>query len=119
MKHDAQFRTFCMCALLLLSSVLHADDKCGVEVKLLLSPGQTEATVASFQLVRETTGQVYLFDTEALDLLSKGVIVRLRQGADSDLTIKVRPPAGKKLVDPSSGREDFKCEMDLIGRAFV
>jgi hypothetical protein len=43
------------------------------------------------------------------------VIVQLRQGADSDLTIKVRPPASKKLVDPSSGREDFKCEMDLIG----
>jgi hypothetical protein len=114
-KHDALFRTFWMCAVLLLSSVLHADDKCGVEVKLLLSPGQTEATVASFQLVRETTGQVYLFDTEGLDLLSKGVIVRLRQGADSDLTIKVRPLASKKLVDPSSGREDFKCEMDLIG----
>jgi hypothetical protein len=41
--------------------------------------------------------------------------VQLRQGADSDLTIKVRPPASNKLVDPSSGREDFKCEMDLIG----
>jgi hypothetical protein len=104
-----------MCAVLLLSSLLHADEKCGVEVKLLLSPGQTQNAVASFQLVRETTGQVYFFDTEALDLLSKGVIVQLRQGTDSDLTIKVRPPASKKLVDPSSGREDFKCEMDLIG----
>jgi hypothetical protein len=102
MKHDALFRTFWMCAVLL-SSVLHADVKCGVEIKLLLSPGQTEATVASFKLARETTGQVYLFDTEALDLLSKGVIVRLRQGADSDLTIKVRPPAGKKLVDGAFG----------------
>jgi hypothetical protein len=114
-KHDALFRTLWMCAVLLLSSPLHADEKCGVEVKLLLSPGQTQNTVASFQLVRETTGQVYFFDTEALDLLSKGVIVQLRQGADSDLIIKVRPPASKKLVDPSSGREDFKCEMDLIG----
>jgi hypothetical protein len=114
-KHDALFRTLWMCAVLLLSPLLHADEKCGVEVKLLLSPGQTQNTVASFQLVRETTGQVYFFDTEALDLLSKGVIVQLRQGADSDLIIKVRPPASKKLVDPSSGREDFKCEMDLIG----
>jgi hypothetical protein len=114
-KHDALLRSFWTCAVLLLSSVLHADEKCGVEVKLLLSPGQTEATVASFQLVRETTGQVYLFDTEALDLRSKGVIVQLRQGADSDLIIKVRPPASKKLVDPSSGREEFKCEIDLIG----
>jgi hypothetical protein len=41
--------------------------------------------------------------------------VQLRQGGDSDLSIEVRPPASKKLVDPSSGREDFKCEMDLIG----
>jgi hypothetical protein len=53
-KHDALLRTFWMCAVLLLSSVLHADDKCGVEVKLLLSPGQTEATVASFLEPRST-----------------------------------------------------------------
>jgi hypothetical protein len=75
-KHDALFRTFWMCAVLLLSSVLHADDKCGVEVKLLLSPGQTEATVASFQLVRETIGQVYLFDTEALEFATCGRRIR-------------------------------------------
>jgi len=114
-KHDALFRTVWMCSVLFLSSVLHADEKCGVEVKLLLSSGQTQATVTSFQLVKETTAQVYFFDTEALDLLSKGVIVQLRQSADSDLTIEVRPPASEKVVDPSSGREDFKCEMELIG----
>jgi uncharacterized protein YjbK len=75
--------------------MLHTDEECGVEVevKLLLSRGQTQNTVASFQLMRETTGQVYFFDTEALDLLSKGVIVQLRaslQGLQTTLAVRSR-----------------------------
>jgi hypothetical protein len=100
---------------LLLSSALHTQERCAVEVKLLLLPAEAPATIASLKLKKETTGQVYFFDTDALDLLSKGVIVRVRQGADNDLTIKVRPPADKKFRDPSHGHEDFKCENDFTG----
>jgi len=100
---------------LLLSSPVQARAACAVEVKLLLASTATPAAIASFQLVTESTGQVYFFDTDSLNLLSKGVIVRLRQGADNDLTVKVRPPRGKKFADPTGGHENFKCEMDLIG----
>ena len=45
----------------------------------------------------KATGHVYFFDTNARDLLSQGVIVRLRQGVDNDLTVKLRPPEGRGL----------------------
>ncbi len=115
LKHDATSRTVWICAALLLSCGLHAQERCAVEVKLLLLPGEAPATIASLKLKKETTGEVYFFDTEALDLLSKGVIVRIRQGGDNDLTVKVRPPEAKKFGDPTQGREDFKCENDLTG----
>jgi hypothetical protein len=114
-KHDATSRTGWICAVLLLSCALHAQERCAVEVKLLLLPAEAPATIASLKLKKETTGQVYFFDTDALDLLSKGVIVRVRQGGDNDLTVKVRPPEAKKFGDPSHGHEDFKCENDLTG----
>jgi hypothetical protein len=114
MKHDAPSRILRVCAVLLLSSVVHASQTCPVEVKLVLSPEEGPDTIASFQLAREATGQVYFFDTDALDLLSRGVIVRLRHGRNNDLTVKVRPSTSKRFTDPSGGREDFKCEMDMI-----
>jgi hypothetical protein len=114
-KRDATSRSVWICAVLLLSCALHAQERCAVEVKLLLLPAEAPATIASLKLKKETTGQVYFFDTDALDLLSKGVIVRVRQGGDNDLTVKVRPPEAKKFGDPTQGREDFKCENDLTG----
>ncbi|HEY6388298.1 MAG TPA: hypothetical protein VIX91_21665 [Candidatus Acidoferrum sp.] len=84
-----------------------------MEVKLLLSPTETQAAIAVLRVKKETAGRVYFFDTGALDLLSQGVIVRLRQGAKSDLTVKLRPPNGKKFSTPSEGLAGFKCEVDL------
>ena len=98
---------------LVFSPSLHAQETCGAEVKLLLSPTQAQAAVAALQARGETHGRVYFYDTPALDLLSKGVILRLREGAESDLTTKFRPLSGEKLVDPSGGRERYKCEADL------
>jgi uncharacterized protein YjbK len=104
-----------ICAVLLLTSASYAEERCAVEVKLLLSAADAHATVVALKLEKETRGQIYFFDTADLDLLSKGVIVRLRQGANNDLTVKVRSPTGQRFVDPSRGREDFKCELDLTG----
>jgi hypothetical protein len=104
-----------LCVLLFLHPALHAQDRCGVEVKLLLSPTETQAAISALKLEKETAGRVYFFDTSALDLLSEGVIVRLRHGADSDLTVKLRPPGGRKLSVPPGVGEGFKCEVDLIG----
>jgi len=115
LKHGAASRTVWICAVLLVSCALHGQEICAVEVKLLLLPAEAPAAIASLKLEKETTGQVYFFDTDALDLLSKGLIIRVRQGGDNDLTVKVRPPEAKKFRDPTHGHEDFKCENELTG----
>lgn len=106
---------FCIFALLLSTSLVQARENCRVEVKLLLSSAEVPNAIASFHLAGETSGQVYLFDTDALDLLSHGVIVRLRRGSDNDLTVKIRPSPSQRFAVPSRGQENFKCETDMIG----
>jgi hypothetical protein len=109
-------RIFGLCALLCFSSTLHSQDRCNVEVKLLLSPTQTQAAITSLNFEKEAAGRVYFFDTNTVDLLSQGLIVRLRQGASNDFTIKLRPGDAKPFV-PSVIDDGFDCEIDLIGGA--
>ncbi|MGB7754035.1 MAG: CYTH domain-containing protein [Candidatus Acidiferrales bacterium] len=112
-KKRAQFLCFFCSAVLLSCSGLHAQDNCNVEVKLLLLPAETQAAVAALGGMKETPRRIYFFDTDKLDLLSQGAIVRLRQGAKSDLTVKFRASTGKKLFAAREGGDDFKCEVDL------
>jgi len=100
--------------LLVFGLSLHAQETCDEEVKLLLSPTLAQTAVAALQARKEIHRRIYFYDTPALDLLSKGVILRLRQGEEIDLTTKFRPPSGEKLVDPSNRREHYECEVDLI-----
>src|SRR5208337_5094073 len=110
------FRTLLIGGVVVLLCCLSpAQAGCGVEVKVLLSPEQTQAAIASLNAGQETVGRVYFFDTGSLDLLSQGVIVRLRQGSSVDLTVKVRPPADKRFSVPSGDRENLKCEVDIVG----
>jgi hypothetical protein len=95
------------------ASSLHAQDNCSEEVKLLLSPTQTQAAIQALQARAETHGRVYFYDTPALDLLAQGMILRLREGAKIDLTTKFRPLFGEKLIAPSGGGGRYKCEIDL------
>lgn len=104
-----------LCAVLVFGSALPAQQKCPVEVKLLLAPSTIETVVASLNFEKETAGRVYFYDTDELDLLKQGVIVRVRQGADNDLTVKVRVPEGNKQVDTTQLRKDFPCEIDWTG----
>jgi CYTH domain len=90
-----------------------AQETCSEEVKLLLTPVQVQAAVNALKAGAESSGRVYFYDTPNLDLLSKGVILRMREGSEIDLTAKLRPLAGEKFIDPSSGRERYKCEVDL------
>ena len=106
----------CFCCAVILSCIgLHAQENCNVEVKLLLSPSETQAAVAALRGTKETAGRIYFFDTDKLDLLSQGAIVRLRQGAKSDLTAKFRATSGKKLLATTEGGSALKCEVDLTG----
>ena len=105
---------FC-CAVTLCCSSFAEKEDCNVEVKLLLSPSETQAAVVVLSGTKQSSGRVYFFDTDSLDLLSRGVIVRLRQGARSDLTVKLRPSNGKRFFAPPGERDVFKCEVDLTG----
>lgn len=107
-------RFFSVWAPLFLCSILHAQNGCDVEVKLLLSPAEDQAAVTALNLKKETAGFVYFFDTNTLDLLSQGVIVRLRQGFEDDLTVKLRPSKGEKFSDSATEPGAFKCEIDFI-----
>jgi len=89
-----------------------AEEKCPVEIKLLLSPPTAQTVIASLGFNNEAAGRVYFFDTDALDLLMQGVIVRVRQGADNDLTVKVRLPKGNQQVDSDQFHGQFPCEVD-------
>jgi len=103
---------FTSCAALVCCSSLQAQENCQVEVKLLLAPGEIQAANAALGGKKQMVGRVYFFDTGALELLSQGAIVRLRQGAKSDLTVKLRLPAGKKFSGQPERLDGFKCEAD-------
>ena len=76
---------------------------------------ETQSARSTLNFKKEVAGFVYFFDTDSLDLLAKGVILRLRRGADSDLTVKLRPPKGRKFFATSGDHEVFKCEEDFTG----
>ena len=65
MKNDWKRVFALICSVLFVSSVLHAEEKCPVEVKLLLSP-PAQTVMASLSFEKETAGRVYFFDTDAL-----------------------------------------------------
>jgi len=92
---------------------LNGQETCSEEVKLLLSPTQVQAAILDFRARGETHGRIYFYDVPGLDLLASGVILRLREGAEIDITAKLRPLSGEKFLDPSGGRERYKCEVDL------
>ena len=95
---------------LFLGPAVRADEKCPVEIKLLLSPLTTQTVIESLGFKDAAAGRVYFFDTAGLDLLTRGIIVRIRQGANDDLTVKVRLPTGDPRVDRL--HERFPCEID-------
>jgi hypothetical protein len=100
---------------LLLCPSLHGERACPVEVKLLFSPVAIEDATESLGSKNEKHGRVYFYDTDALDLLRLGVIVRIRQGADNDLTVKVRIPEDSESTNAIGLREHFPCEIDRNG----
>ena len=106
-----RLRYLSLLAIVSIASTLHAQQPCSEEVKLLLTPAQLQTVIPALQATGKTQGHIYFYDTPNLDLLSKGVILRLRVRAEIDLTAKLRPPPGEKFTDLSNGR--YTCEVDL------
>jgi hypothetical protein len=115
MKNDRKSAFVFTCAVLFLSPALQAEETCPVELKLLLSPPTIQTVIASLRFEKETAGRVYFFDTDELDLLKQGVIVRVRQGASNDLTVKVRIPEREKQIQTTKLRGPFPCETNQTG----
>jgi hypothetical protein len=99
----------CLCSAVCLATVSLAEEKCGTEIKILLLPAELHSALQSFNAGTGVIGSVYFFDTNALELLSQGVILRLRTGAISDITVKLRPPASLQGSGRSSGADHYKC----------
>lgn len=93
----------------------YAHEPCGAEAKLLISSTQTQQVLAALHAGKPSSRLVYLYDTDQLDLLSRGLIVRLRAGGQGDLTLKLRSNKKEACTCPSEGGETAKCEADLVG----
>jgi hypothetical protein len=106
-------RVFGLVVILLFLDPVRAHENCPVEVKLILASPAPQPVIAALGFEKKgTEGLVYFFDTESLDLLRQGVIMRIRQGANNDLTVKLRLPKGNPADDRSQLREQFPCEID-------
>ena len=99
-----------VCAVLSLSSALRATEECSVEVKVLLPPPTIQRVIGSLGFEKRVAGRVFFFDTGDLNLLKQGVIVRVREGANNDITVKARVPGGDAQVGASPLRQQFPCE---------
>ena len=95
--------TLMLLAAFLLVFSLNGQETCSEEVKLLLSPTQVQAAILDLQAGEEAVGRVYFYDVPGLDLLASGVILRLREGAEIDITAKLRPVAGESSSIPPAG----------------
>jgi len=115
MKLQMRLAPLCICCVLWLAGACHADEECGAEIKMLLVPTEVYSALAAINAGKSTRRSVYFFDTNALELLAQGVILRLRSGATSDLTVKLRPPANIAASDWLKGVRRYKCEDDLAG----
>ena len=93
---------------------VYAQQECGVEVKVLLSPRAAAEGSHVAQAKGETPGNNYFYDTPQLELLSQGLILRLRAGTEKDLTVKLRPSADKKFNGSSVAGDRFKCEGEIV-----
>ena len=88
---------------------------CSAEIKVLLAPKQADQAKAALQAGLPVTGHVYLYDTDTLDLLAHGIVVRVRTGFAADLMVKLREQAGETQLGAERGDPRIKCEVDWSG----
>jgi hypothetical protein len=94
-----------------------------VEIKVTMRAEQEMKAVRLFELDRATaeSRKVYFFDTPALGLFRKGVVLRARlvkKGTD-DSTVKFRPVDPAKIAPQWKKLEGFKLEADVAGDKIV
>jgi hypothetical protein len=105
-------RAFGLLGSILLLGPVCAQEKCPVEVKILLSSPEPQPVIKALSFKKKTDSRIYFFDTDSLSLLKQGAIIRIRQGANNDLTVKLRPPEGESAPASALLRAGFPCEID-------
>jgi hypothetical protein len=95
---------------MLLTTTAFPQQPCSAEVKLLLVPSELQSAKATLHAKTPRSADIYLYDTGSLDLLKQGILLRMRQGAKSDLTVKRR----SKDVGAQSADADASCEFDAV-----
>jgi hypothetical protein len=103
-------------ALILLCGPQTTLAQCRAEAKLVVSPSHVRTSVAALHATAKSQRQIYLYDTDGLELLVHGVILRLRTGARGDMTVKLRWDNNDPDRPHESGRST-KCEVDIVGNA--
>ena len=106
-------RRFWLPVVLFFGTQLQAAEQCTSEVKLLIEPHQLVTAAKAFSLGPATKRSIYFFDTPHLDLLSQGLIIRMRTGNRADLIVKRR--LMEKETTLRDGSEKGACEFDVSG----
>ena len=94
-----------------------------IELKVTVSEQMERAAADAFELdaKKGERRRIFFFDTQALGLFKKGVVLRAREvkGGQDDSTIKIRPVDPKKVADKWSRLEGFKIEADGVGTRMI
>ena len=88
-------------------------ESCDVEVKLLIDVKDPSRAAALLGFGEARSREVSFYDTEQLELLRMGVILRFREGSKNDITVKLR---GQDTADANKAAvKGVKCEGDMSG----
>jgi hypothetical protein len=92
--------------------VTAADAK--VEIKMALAEADTGPALLGADPKDAELREVTFYDTVALSLFDRGIILRARQveGDDDDATVKLRPFVESDVAGRFLAEDDFKCELD-------
>ena len=94
-----------------------------VELKLTVPDVERRATIAALEMdpLDAQIRQVVFFDTPALDLNQRGVVVRARrlQGEGDDSVVKLRPVVPQDLPVDLRKEPGFGVEVDAMPGGFV
>jgi len=95
----------------------------GIELKVTVSEQMERAAADAFELnpKKGERRRIFFFDTEALALFKKGVVLRAREvkGGEDDSTVKIRPVDPKTVAHKWSRLKGFKIEADGVGTRMI
>ena len=94
-----------------------------IELKVTISEQREDAAADAFELdpKKGERRRIFFFDTLALSLFRKGVVLRAREvknGAD-DSTVKIRPVDPDEIDDKWGRLSGFKIEADGVGNRLI